>query len=526
MPQFESAVARIRSEYPAAEISALTSGDFADAVIRAGVDRVIRHGASRMSALHLGPRLVWQLRRQRFDRVVIPLMDADISRAANLLRLAVLVGAAASAICVAGGVLKSWTRNRFRWLTLSAMLNVDVVILAQMLYAACYRRRPRTHSHARPRVLHIMNSLGLGGAQTQFAELINRSPLDFEIDVLVLAKDDEIMRSRLLRPGVSIRYLEEIESPGCSAIEVIAEHCRRGEYDVVHTWLTLANLIGAAGARLADVPRIVTSIRSVNPGHFPTWCKWWYHLGDVLSARIADVVTVNAEPLVRDHAGWALMSARRIHVVHNGADTRHLRLDTDECRLRLHREIGIHSATPIVGCVGRLSIEKDQATFLHALAALRDRDVEVHGVLVGDGTCREYLEDLAWRLALTDRVTFLGARKDARQVMAGLDLLALTSRVEGFPNVLLEAGFLGVPIVSTDAGGVVDVVGPGTPLCEPGNPESVADAIEDAIRLPIHTVAKALCQRQRCHAMFTAERMVAQWMSLYGTVAAREDAAA
>ena len=74
--------------------------------------------------------------------------------------------------------------------------------------------------------------------------------------------------------------------------------------------------------------------------------------------------------------------------------------------------------------------------------------------------------------------------------------------------------------------GVVDVVGPGTPLCEPGNPESVADAIEDAIRLPIHTVAKALCQRQRCHAMFTAERMVAQWMSLYGTVAAREDAAA
>lgn len=526
MPQFRSALAQVRRLHPSADVWALTHEDFSDQVLAAGVDQVVTHRATRLSAARLGLRLLMRLRRLDFDAVVIPLMSAQLGPASNLMRLAACVGAPTVSLHVGGAPMRTHPLRTFRRLAVAATLNCrDIVILGQMLRAAVQHRlaeEPRL-TGAPMRVLHIINSLGVGGAQTQCAELVNCTPRgQFDIDVLVLANDSDFSLSRLRRSDVSIAYLGESDWHSGTIVDSIAEHCRRGRYDVVHTWLPIANMVGTAAARLAGVPRILASVRSVNPGNFPQWRQWWHRIGDVLAARIADVVTVNAQPLVKDHAGWALMDPRRVQVVHNGIDPSSIQEDLAAARTWLRESLAIAADTPLIGCVGRLAIEKDQATFVRALALLRDARVRFHAVLVGDGACEAALRALVVDLGLVDCISFLGARTDARRIMAGLDVLALTSRFEGFPNVLLEAGLLGVPIVSTDAGGVSDVLDDAEGLCPCGDAHAVAKALSSTIRHPERTAARAVRLKARCHEHFTADRMVANWMALYQHGAARE----
>jgi glycosyltransferase involved in cell wall biosynthesis len=526
MPQFEAAVSRVREEHPSARIWALTNEAFADATLKAGADEAIVHSAKKIAITQLGVRLQRRLRRMQFDRVVIPLMEPSLQTAGNLLRLAVVIGGHMTSVCVTSGILQSWTRQQLSQAALTASFSEDVSNLSQMVRAVFYRRRPRPTNPASLRILHIINSLGLGGAQTQLAELINRTPSNHRVDLLLLHSDDEIMRSRILRPGLSVSYLGDLRTkqPG-TAIDAIAEFCRQGEYDVVQTWLPVANMIGAAAAKLADVPRIVTSIRSLNPGQYPH-CLWWYRIADILSARIADVVTVNASPLVNDHARWAWMDPRRIEVVHNGVDVNAIKQDRGAATEWLREELAVPAGVPLVGCIGRLSEEKDQTTFIRALALLKWRDVPFRAVLAGDGATRAELTNLVGELGLSDVVTFLGARKDARRIMAGLDVLALTSRIEGFPNVLLEAALLGVPVVSTAAGGVIDVIGNADELCVCKDPASVADRLQTMLTNPFERAARALRMMRRAHNQFTAEHMVARWLSLYGPSVMQQEKAA
>lgn len=519
MPQFQTVVERVTTTHPGAEIWALTHEASGEQVRAAGARHVIGHRTGRLTAWRLGFARLWRLRRMRFDAVVIPLVDDNLRAGANLLRLAAILAPSFVMIWPQPAAARTIDRSRLRWLAFSATLNCpeSIITLVQMLRAVCRRRSARRTPApgARLRVLHVINSLGLGGAQVQFAELLNRTPPDeFDVEVLVLTDEGEFSRSRLLREDVPITYVGDT-SRILTPLAAISDHCADGAYDVVHTWLPMANMLGSAAARLAGVPHIVISIRSLNPGCYPYYAQWWHRLGDVLAARLADVVTVNAQPLVDDHARWALMPRRRITVVHNGLSPDLSQEDLTASRRWLRSALGAHPDGVVIGTVGRLAVEKDQATFLRSLAALRRLNIEFRGVLVGAGRCEAPLRLLTSELGLDDCVTFLGARADARRIIAGLDVLSLTSLGEGFPNVLLEAGLLGVPVVSTDVGGVSDLITDRAALFPPGDPDAAAATLAATLRNGGHTTARTARLKARCLELFTADRMAATWLALY-----------
>jgi glycosyltransferase involved in cell wall biosynthesis len=518
MPQFRTLVERVTTMHPDAEIWALTHEASGEQVRAAGVHHVIGHRTGRLTAWRLGFASLWRLRRLRFDAVVIPLVDDNLRAGANLLRLAAILAPSFVMIWPQPAAARTVDRSRLRWLAFSATLNCpeSIITLVQMLRAVCRGRSGRRAPApgARLRVLHVINSLGLGGAQVQFAELVNRTPPDeFDVEVLVLTDEGEFSRCRLLREDVPITYVGDT-SRILTPLAAISEHCAGGAYDVVHTWLPMANMLASAAARLAGVPHVIISIRSLNPGCYPYYTQWWHRIGDVLAARLADVVTVNAQPLVRDHARWAMMSRRRITVVHNGLSPE-VSQDLPGSRRWLRALLGVDPDAIVVGTVGRLAVEKDQATFLRGLAALRRLDVEFRGVLVGTGRCEAPLRRLTTELGLDDCVTFLGARADARRIIAGLDVLSLTSLGEGFPNVLLEAGLLGVPVVSTDVGGVSDLITDPAALFSPGDPDAAATTLAATLRHGERTTARTARMKARCLELFTADRMAATWLALY-----------
>jgi glycosyltransferase involved in cell wall biosynthesis len=152
--------------------------------------------------------------------------------------------------------------------------------------------------------------------------------------------------------------------------------------------------------------------------------------------------------------------------------------------------------------------------FLRAVALARELRQELHAVVVGDGARRQDLERRAQELGLGCHVHFLGERTDSRRIIAGLDVFVLTSRIEGFPNVLLEAAFLGVPAIATAVGGAADVLD-AQDLVEPGEAERCGRAIVD--RIAHRDVARfhAAAIRQRAFEQFTAAHSSARWLALY-----------
>jgi glycosyltransferase involved in cell wall biosynthesis len=127
------------------------------------------------------------------------------------------------------------------------------------------------------------------------------------------------------------------------------------------------------------------------------------------------------------------------------------------------REIGVDEDEIIIGSVGRLCGVKNHALLLDAAAlVLRDRDPgapRVRFVIIGDGELRGYLEERSRRLRIEDSVIFAGFREDAAAIYRELDLVVLTSTNEGTPLTLLEAMAAGLPVVATEVGGVVDILG-------------------------------------------------------------------
>ena len=151
---------------------------------------------------------------------------------------------------------------------------------------------------------------------------------------------------------------------------------------------------------------------------------------------------------------------------------------------------------PTIITVGRLAYQKDHATLLRAFAIARSR-IDARLVLVGQGPLHDELTALASELGISDRVIFAGWQQNPFAWMANADLFVLSSRFEGFGNVVIEAMACGLPVVSTDCpSGPSEILAGGDAgiLVPVGDPEAMADAIcavlEDA-KLQQHLADKS-----------------------------------
>lgn len=128
-------------------------------------------------------------------------------------------------------------------------------------------------------------------------------------------------------------------------------------------------------------------------------------------------------------------------------------------RSSLRKELGIDDKIPLIGIAGRLCEVKNHEMFLEVAAKLRALEVRAHFVIIGDGHLRETLEKRVVELGISEMVSFTGFRKDALSLYTDLDIVALTSLNEGTPLTLIEAMSCKVPVVATEVGGVVDLMG-------------------------------------------------------------------
>ncbi|MCX6129757.1 MAG: glycosyltransferase family 4 protein [Proteobacteria bacterium] len=150
----------------------------------------------------------------------------------------------------------------------------------------------------------------------------------------------------------------------------------------------------------------------------------------------------------------------RLRTVHDGVDAQVFhQVNRTEARQRLFQEWGLNHETPIIGNLAYITEQKDHATLIRALAKLRDRGLSFFAFIAGDGHLRPAAERLAADLQLgADRLRFLGVRTDVPELLASTDIYALSSQDEGLGTSLLEAAHSGCALVTTDVGGIPEVV--------------------------------------------------------------------
>lgn len=159
-------------------------------------------------------------------------------------------------------------------------------------------------------------------------------------------------------------------------------------------------------------------------------------------------------PRFRDDLVKIGMDEEKITVVYNGID-----FEEPVQTAELAREdLGIEDGAFTAVMVARLHPVKDHPTLLRAFQAVKDPSDRL--ILVGDGPDREKVERLIKEQGLEESVILLGQRQDVEQIMALADIVLLTSLSESFPLVLLEAAKMRRPVISSDVGGVKELIHP------------------------------------------------------------------
>jgi glycosyltransferase involved in cell wall biosynthesis len=186
----------------------------------------------------------------------------------------------------------------------------------------------------------------------------------------------------------------------------------------------------------------------------------------------------------------------------------------------LKREFAFPPNTPVVGIVAALRPEKHHELFLQSAALIRRRRPRARFLIVGDGPLRPRLESLARELQLADAVHFLGVRPDVPELLALLDVLVLTSRMEANPVSILEAMATEKPVVATRVGSIPETVLDGQTgyLVPPGDAEQIADRVVELLSAPDRAEAMGRAGREHVITAWSVDRMVTGYEDLIAEI--------
>lgn len=252
---------------------------------------------------------------------------------------------------------------------------------------------------------------------------------------------------------------------------------------------------------------------------------------DLDSLKMKFYTWLNIKALTRYHKIIAVSDDLKRYMIGRGIDERkivtvHNAIDVDAwSRQRvtstLREELALPPDAKLIGVVGRLRYEKDLPTTLQvAERVIRERP-DAYFLIVGDGPDKDALEQQAREMGLEDHVLFLGFRKDADNIYAGLDIFASTARTEGTPNTVLEAMAMDVPVVYTAVGGVPELVEDGKTglLCRVGDVEGISGAILSLLNDPEKAIEFGKRGRERVCDHFSLTNRLQKLEAIYEDVA-------
>jgi GT2 family glycosyltransferase/glycogen synthase len=313
---------------------------------------------------------------------------------------------------------------------------------------------------------------------------------------------------------------------------------RETEPDIVHTHTAKAG----SSARLAvamhnlfyrkQVKTVHTFHGHIFEGYFSRAKSRIFVWIERLLATFTDVIIAISDSQKKDLAEkFHIAPAKKIKTIGLGFELEPF-LENSLVRGQFRGKCGISDYTLLIGIVGRLVPIKNHRMFFQAAKRFIDQNpgLKVQFMVVGDGELRDELQAYCRQLGLTRQVIFCGWVKDVHHIYADLDILALTSLNEGTPVSIIEAMASSVPVIATDVGGVLDLLGlpDGMPspdgflvckrgiLCRKGDASGFAKGLKYLTDMGVRNKHRLLTQaRSYVKEHFSEQRLIRDIESLY-----------
>jgi glycosyltransferase involved in cell wall biosynthesis len=373
-------------------------------------------------------------------------------------------------------------------------------------------------------VVHIISGLGQGGAETVLHRLLT-APTQGDRHEVISMGEDGVFGPRLRDAGIPVHTLGMGSPLGMAkGLWRLFRLLRERKPDVVQTWMYHADLIGGVVARLAGIKAVSWGIRNSGAdlhrsSRSATIIAW---LCARLSALVPAVIVSCAQNAADRHRQWGYRADRML-VIQNGYDLSRWKPDPD-ARRAARLAWGVPDDAVVIGSVARWNPLKDHENLVAAFALSRQRDPRLRCVLIGfemEATNRPLMA-LLDRYALRDSVILMGKRDDVPDLMNGLDLHVLSSRAEGFPNVVAEAMATGIPCVVTDVGDAVMIVDDAGWVAPPRNAAALSQAVDAAVaQLGTPDMAQRTARaRERVGRLFSLQAMVDNYHMVWRRLAA------
>jgi glycosyltransferase involved in cell wall biosynthesis len=313
-------------------------------------------------------------------------------------------------------------------------------------------------------IMHVITRLTMGGSSENTVSQIEALERVGYAATLVLGPQSEppiVEKAR--RRGCRVIEIEGLVREVSPARDVAAalqlwRLFRRARPAIVHTHTSKAGFVGRLAAWLAGVPVVI------HQPHGHIFYGYWsrprtamFVALEKLAAHWTDTIVTLTPREVDEHLERGIGRPAQFAVVASGVPTQALRAAAPP-RAQARAALGLPPEAYVIVGVGRLVPIKGFDLLVDILAEVVAQVPHTHLVLIGEGVERPALEARAAALGVADRLHITGSVADVIARLAGADVLAAPSRNEGMGRVLVEAMALGLPVVGTRVGGIVDVI--------------------------------------------------------------------
>lgn len=378
------------------------------------------------------------------------------------------------------------------------------------------------------KILHIITRLDKGGSSTNtLLSAIGLAEKGNSVSLLYgdTKNHDEDLLKRALLSGVAIfpesslvRDIHPVSD--LKAFFRIKKFIKGAGYDVVHAHSSKAGLIGRMAARLSGVKAVVyTPHGHVFYAYFSKGLtlliKLMERLGALFSDRIIGLTQAECEEWISQRVG------RREQYLHIPSGIEFDKLEVKEDNTALRKSLNVPQSAKLIGSMGRFVGVKGFEYFIDAaVMQIKKRD-DVVFALAGDGKMKELYREKLDKANVLDRFHILPWQETSAEFLNDLDIFVLSSLNEGMGRVLIEAMYLGKPVVATKVGGVPSVLANECGLLvEPGDAGAISGAIDLLMSDP--ALASEMVQKARYRVLsdYSAQIMVDKLEELYKEILA------
>jgi len=366
------------------------------------------------------------------------------------------------------------------------------------------------HKDNRPIIAHLIFRFDIGGLERVMVNCINAMQTD-NYQHVVIALTDVSDFAQHLNDSVAVYQLNKKSGKDLASHWRLFTLLRQIKPQILHTY-NLAALEYHLAAKLAGVQGNIHAEHGRDNADPHGLNKKHNFLRKALAPFIDHFVAVSA-----DLAQWldttVGIAQGKIVLIRNGINT------DDFYRQRTHQHQAIDNTLRFIH-VARLDLVKDQANLIAAFAKLyheKPTAQEVHLTIVGDGGQMKQLKQLAKELKVIEHIEFTGARNDIAELLAHADVFVLSSIAEGIPMTVLEAMASSLPIISTDVGGLAELITSDENgyLVEKQNTEQLFRAMKNYVKAPALLERQGKTARIFIENNFSEKNMVNEYIMLY-----------